>query len=296
MSSYTGTAVGNREDLSDIITNIAPDDAPLMGKFGRADVKAMAHSWLTDSIGTPSVNKHLEDASYSVANATPRLRLTNFVQIFMKGYFVTESQEVVAKAGIKSEIAYQMAKAMKEIARDVEYGIINNATSTQGDAVTSGQFGGIPAFNTVNSVDMGGVALSTTGAVGGEAKFNDAMQLAWNAGGSPEIALCSGKNKRAISNWSANTQKTRGQGEKTLINVIDVYQSDFGVIKLMAHRLQPDSRIDMLELQYFKLAYLIPFKTMDLPKDSLKTAKVITGQLTMECRTKNAHAVLTNIV
>jgi hypothetical protein len=77
--------------------------------------------------------------------------------------------------------------------------------------------------------------------------------------------------------------------------LIKRYESDFGIVKIQAHRMQPTSRVDILEMQYFKLAYLIPFKTAELPKDGLKIAKVITGQLTMECRTKDAHAAITNI-
>jgi hypothetical protein len=48
MASYTYTAVGNREDLIDIITNIAPDDAPLMNKFGKTECKAMTHKKIID--------------------------------------------------------------------------------------------------------------------------------------------------------------------------------------------------------------------------------------------------------
>jgi hypothetical protein len=41
------------------------------------------------------------------------------------------------------------------------------------------------------------------------------------------------------------------------------------------------------------LAYLIPFKTYDKPKDSLLNGKVVTGQLTLECRSKEANACMT---
>ena len=70
----------------------------------------MTHSWLTDSIGAPNpANKYKEDADYTVVAASPRVKLNNDIQIFMKGYFVTESQEAVMKAGVKSEIALMVA-------------------------------------------------------------------------------------------------------------------------------------------------------------------------------------------
>ena len=51
-----------------------------------------------------------------------------------------------------------------------------------------------------------------------------------------------------------------------------------------------DTRIDILQTEYLKLAYLIPFKTQERPKDSLMNGKVVTGQLTLECRSKEAQA------
>ena len=46
MAGYTYTAVGNREDLSDIITNISPEENFLQKTFGRTEVTAMKHDWL----------------------------------------------------------------------------------------------------------------------------------------------------------------------------------------------------------------------------------------------------------
>ena len=54
-SSYTfsganGWTVGNREDLLDIITNISPDETPLMNKFGRSQTLKMRSSVLLQAI------------------------------------------------------------------------------------------------------------------------------------------------------------------------------------------------------------------------------------------------------
>ena len=85
MASRTFETVGAREDLIDVITNIAPDESPLYSKFSKTKATGMSHSWLTDSLGTPGTNKYLEDADFTLAQASPRVKLTNDVQIFMKG-------------------------------------------------------------------------------------------------------------------------------------------------------------------------------------------------------------------
>lgn len=64
---------------------------------------------------------------------------------------------------------------------------------------------------------------------------------------------------------------------------------------MMAHRLQPSTRIDIIDPSLFKIAYLKPFKTEDLPRTGLKIAKVVHGQLTVECRTSAAHAFISGI-
>lgn len=62
------------------------------------------------------------------------------------------------------------------------------------------------------------------------------------------------------------------------------------------HRLQSDSRIDLLQTEYWKIGQLIPFKTIEKPKTSLMNGKIVTGQLTLECRSKEANSAITGIV
>jgi len=279
----TYEAVGNREDLLDIITNISPDETPLMTKFGTSKVTGMTHSWLTDSLGEPGTNSNLETQEFGTTEATPRVKLSNDIQIFMRDCDVSDSQEAVLKAGVKSEMAYQMQKTMKMIALDVEYAIVNNATRRAGSSTETGLMGGVPYFNDVNVV---------TGALT-EDKLNDAIQAAWKKGGTPDICVVSGANKRIISGFTGNATRERSADSTKIKQIVDVYESDFGLVNTVLHRLQPDTRVDLLQTEYWKLAYLIPFKTYDKPKNSLLNGKVVTGQLTLECRSKEANSCIT---
>jgi hypothetical protein len=285
----TYEAVGNREDLLDIITNISPDETPLMTKFGTSKVTGMTHSWLTDSLGEPKQNAVLETAEFGTTEATPRVKLSNDIQIFMRDCDVSDSQEAVLKAGVKSEMAYQMQKVMKMIALDVEYAIVNNNTRRAGTSVVAGLMGGVPYFNDVNVIDgtaHAGVTELT------EEVLNDAVQEAWKKGGTPDICVVSGANKRIISGFTGNAERQRSADATKIKQIVDIYESDFGMVNMVLHRLQPNTRIDLLQTEYWKLAYLIPFKTYDKPKDSLVNGKVVTGQLTLECRSKEANSCI----
>ena len=172
------------------------------------------------------------------------------------------------------------------IALDVEYAIVNNAEKVQGTATVQGKFGGVPHFNNVEANTVTGSGEVT------EENLNDAIQKAWATGGTPDICVVSGANKRIISGFTGNADRQRSADATKIKQIVDVYESDFGLVNMVLHRLQPDNRIDLLQSEYWKLAYLIPFKTYERPKDSLMNGKVVTGQLTLECRAPEANAVI----
>jgi len=392
-SSYTYEAEGNKEDVSDIIVNISPDENLLINKFGRVDVTAVKHEWLTDDLRPAKTNKQLEKASFTSQDTYARRRMSNNVQHFMAGYFVTDAQEKAAKYGVKSEISYQMVKASKETARDLEFTVLLSNAVTDAATATEPTMGGVKYFNETASLHSATVstghatnagiltvsanhsfhvgeqvtvyvassgatimtgtgitdcftafigntssntftaagttfclyatpqdAMNVTGAltwtVSGsttaaisvttghivkadgsitETHVNDMMQKLWTRGGNPDIALMSGKRKREISAWTAGVQKTKDMENKKLSSIVDIYESDFGVIELVPHRQALNSRIEFLELQYWKLGYYIPFHVEDTPRSGTFTEKSIVGSVTLENKCPVANGSIIGI-
>ena len=120
------------------------------------------------------------------------------------------------------------------------------------------------------------------------------------------------KEKRyANTNFTAGSEKTRSQKEKKAVAPLDFYESDAGVIKLMPHRMinrEVDAdtgklgtlkatgrRVEIIDPQYFKPAFLIPFHVEELGKKGKRYEKAITGEVTLRCRSKEAHAAMTGI-
>ncbi len=283
MASFTYRAVGNKIDWTEIITNIDPSETVTYSMFGRGTAKGMTHNWLTDHLSVPGANKHLENAQLLIDEAVPRIQLSNNIQIFQSGYYVTDSQQAVDKVGIKDELSYQMTKCLKEIALDVEYAIVTNDSTALSGAATEGQMGGIPYFNTVNVIN----ATAFT-----ELSLNDAIHEAWKKGGKVDTVLLSGANKRIMSGFVTSVTKNMKDVDKKRVNVIDVYESDFGIVTAKAHRLYEDDRIDLIQSDLFRVFYLIPFHQEELPRTNLLRGKNINGQLTLECRSKDAHSVI----
>jgi hypothetical protein len=113
MATYqTYTAIGQREDLSDIIYNISPTDTPLMSSIGKTKATAVYHEWQVDSLAAASLtNKAVEGADATSATMGVTTRAGNRTQIFQKTVQIAGTLEAVDKAGRKSEKAYQLAKA-----------------------------------------------------------------------------------------------------------------------------------------------------------------------------------------
>ncbi len=102
-----------------------------------------------------------------------------------------------------------------------------------------------------NVLDMGGTADFTLDDI------NNVMQMCFNRGGNPTLAVMSPAKKRRFSSIvTASTQINRGMGkERKLDLVADTLETDFGVITAKSHRLYPDNRVDFMDMQYWDLKW-----------------------------------------
>lgn len=291
MGKNTYVAVGNKEDMSPLIVNISPEDTPITQAIGKGGGAATAriHSWIEDSLPDPQANKLVEGAEFSVADPPIREELYNYTQIMGRGYQVSGSQEATLKHGLTSEMAYQMRKAMVALSLDIEKAIIEQEVAVQGDAGTPREMGGIPYFIVTNNLTAEADRLIT------EDLVNDAMQACWNEGGKPSILVVSGGNKRIVSKWTTNTERVFPIADTKLIRKIDVYESDFGLLKIVANRWMPNNRAYILDTNYWGLSWFRPFKKMVLPQTGDNHKEFIYGELTMEGKAEQGSAMISNL-
>lgn len=161
------------------------------------------------------------------------------------------------------------------------------AMSANSDYIVANSGASTFKVNTCNSYTASG---SLT-----EQMFNDAMEIIYQHGGNPDVAIVSPKNKRLISGWTAGVMKTADMATKELVQRIDIYESDFGRIEILPHRMQTNSRVDFLEWNRFKLATLIPFHVEDVPRSGTFRDQVIVGSATVICLAPSACGAITNL-
>lgn len=115
----THQAIGNREDLADVIYDISPMEFPFMSRAARTKAKNTLHEWQTDALDAAAANAQIEGDDSAVNTAVPTVRLNNKTQIFKKTVQVSGTQDAMDPAGRARDSAYQLMKRGKEIKRKV---------------------------------------------------------------------------------------------------------------------------------------------------------------------------------
>ena len=310
MATYqTYTAIGQREDLSDVIYNISPTDTPIMSSVGKSKATAVYHEWQTDSLAAATTNNAaVEGDDATDATMSPTTRLGNYTQIVQKTVKISGTLDAVDKAGRKSEKAYQLAKASAEIKRDIETIISANQGRSAGNSSTARKLGSLLSWITTNSsVGTSGADPTTIGVstrTDGTARsftetiLKDVIQQVYSSGGNPKILMVGAYQKQAVSAFAgiaAQRYMAPGNEPTTIIAAADVYMSDFGTVSCVPNRFMRTRDALVLDPEYAALAYLRPFATNELAKtgDSEKTQ--ILAELTLEVRNEAAHGIAADL-
>src|SRR6185312_15251066 len=101
-------SIGNREDLEDVIYNIAPTETPFLSMAAKTKATARLHEWQTDSLAAAATNQAIEGDDAVTSPAPPTVRVSNSCQFPQKPLGFSEPREAINKAGRKSELAYQL--------------------------------------------------------------------------------------------------------------------------------------------------------------------------------------------
>lgn len=290
MATYTYDEKTNREDLTDVIVNLSPTDTPITSMIGKTKAQGTYHEFPTDELAEAGDNAQIEGADYTGAEVAGREREGNYTQIMSKTFKVTGTQQVVDKAGVSDEYAYQQLKKMKEIGKDLEYAITKNLAAAAGDKKTARKMAGLPGLIKTNVLDNKGTARAITGAL-----ISDALQKAWEKGGTPNKLVCSGSIKRAISAMTTSNTKNVNAKEKTLTEAVDVFDTDFGRVEMVASRFMGDDSVYILDPELIKVAWLRPFQKMDLPKTGDSKAGMILGEMTLEVKGEKGNAIIKDL-
>ena len=306
------SAVGIREDLSNVIYNISPEETPFISNISRENVKNTYFEWQTDALAAASAsNAALEGDDVSSFQAvTPTARVGNYTQISTKNVIISGTLEAVDKAGRRSELTYQLAKMGAELKRDMESALLANQAAVAGNTTTARRTAGLPAWLTSNTDFGSGGADPTVGSTPTAAR-TDGTQRAftetllknvvaevWNSGGTPKMLMVGSFNKQAASAFAGIATKFRdvpaGQ-QAQIIGAADVYVSDFGTINIVPNRFQRARDAFVVDPEYASLAILRPIQQTELAKTGDAEKRLMLVEYGLKVSNQAAHGIVADL-
>ena len=310
MPTFTAhTAIGQREDLIDVIYDISPTETPILSTLARTKATAVFHEWQSDSLASAtSANAAVEGADPTSATISPTVRLGNYTQIVQKTIQVSGTLEAVNKAGRKSEKAYQLSKAASELKRDMETILGANQGRDAGSSSTARKLGALLSWIKTNT-DAGtsgtdpttiGVSTRSDGATRTftETLLKTVVAEVFDSGGNPTMLVVNSGLKQKVSSFdgiAAQRYMAPSDQPTTIIGAADVYMSDFGTLSVTPDRFIRTRDAFLIDPEYAAVAYLRPFQTNDLAKtgDSEKTQ--LLAEFTLEMRNEAAHGLVADL-
>jgi len=309
----TYSAKGIREDLSNVITNIAPEETPFQSNIGRETISNTLFEFQTDTLADAAANAQLEGDDVGTFDAVvATVRVTNYAQISRKTIVLSNTEEVVNKAGRRSELAYQIAKRGAELKRDQEFVFLNGGIAVAGNTTTARVTASLGAFvktNTdkqTNGTDPSYTTLPNSARTDGNVRtftetiLKNVIQKVWTAGGTPKILMCGPVNKQRVSGFSgiASSRFNIDGGAKpaTLIGAVDIYVSDFGNVQVIANRFQRERDAWVIDPDYAKMTVLRPYQQVELAKTGDAEKRMLLIEYGLKVLAENAHGLAADLV
>ena len=290
----THFGVSLREELSDVITMIDPTETPFISNISKGKTSSYKTEWLTDSLAAAGLNQQSEAASANAAAIGAGARLENYITISAKWFDISDVLEAADTAGQLAKISYQTAKKLKELARDMEYTLLNEATGSSSDPYKSR---GLKYWQSSTSTNYGPFISAVTSNLLTEDIFTARQQAVWNQGAKVDFVLAPAAQKKRISSFNGANRLTvnTDMTNKKILNVVDFIENDFGVARVyMERHILVDSVnyewMFYLQKDLWKLLNMLPVKVEKLARTGLSQQVQISTTYTLRCGTEKGNA------
>jgi len=308
-------SIGIREELSNIIYNISPEETPFMSNGGRETVRNTFFEWQTDSLANAAHNYHIDGDDIATFPATePTSRIGNYTNISRKLIILADNLSVIDAAGRTSELAYQITKMGQELKRDQEHTLLANQVAVGGGTGTARRTAGLPAWLKTNSSrGTGGTDPTVSGGVVNNAAgdstnankraftidmLNDVIEKVWNQGGTPKMLMVGGHNKTVVSGFAgiaSNRYEISKPEAGVIIGAADIYVSDFGTVNIVPNRFQRDRDAFVLDPEFYATCILRPIESIELAKTGDAEKRMLLVEYGLKVKNEAALGVIADL-
>lgn len=229
-----------------------------------------------------------DDADYVGLNAISTTY--NYTGIVQKALNVSGTDEAIDYYGMGSPFAYQAAKAVPELLRNIELQLFHGyraAGNKSGPIARS--WGGLDVF-------MGS---NTTGSVGGitKADIDFVMEACYGDGGQPNLLVCNQAVAQDLKDIIDSSDFVRVDQSETRLGLgpLQTVSGQFGSLQVVMDRWCPVSKVYLLDPRKIGLFTLRPFgwKPLAVTGDSKKGE--VLGEFSLLVAHNEAHGTLTGV-
>ena len=260
--------------------------------YGGTTAEALADEQVLHILG----NAALEGDDAPSARFTNRVRRGNWTQIFTEAVRVSGSDLAVRKLALSDELDYQKQERLRELLRDLENTVVNGISPSENaqgsSSVRRTMRGIIPALSTnVFTPNVGGFPDETALS---EEQLNLALRLVWEQASSRiDTIVVNGLQKRRINSFITSS-RSYGPADTAFRDLVSVYESDFGVCRVVLCRSVPADTVLLLDSSRLGVLPLAgrSFHYKPLASAGDYEAGEVIGEYTLELRNEAAHGMI----
>ncbi|MHC4791605.1 MAG: SU10 major capsid protein, partial [Planctomycetota bacterium] len=278
-----------------LVTGINSDTLTVIRGYAGTTSEDLADNQVINILG----NAALEGAARPNARFTNRTRCSNYTQIFTATVEVSGTDIAASQLGLADEMDYQKQERLRELLRDLENTVINGGQPTsdpQGSGTVRRSMKGIIQHLSTNIFHTGDSGFPAGDSLD-EAKINYVLRKIWEqSSGNVDLIVVGGFQKRKINAFSTDS-RTYAAGDTTFTDMISVYESDFGVCRIITTRWMAQDAVLLLDSSRISVLPLsgrsFHFKSLASSGD-YECGEVI-GEYTLELKNEAAHGLIRDL-
>ena len=278
-----------------LVTGIDTNTLTVIRGYAGTTAEDLADNQVINILG----NAALEGADKPSARFTNRIRCSNYTQIFTGAVEVSGTDMAASQLGLADEIDYQKQERLRELIRDLENTVINSGqpvNNPEGSGSVRRSMKGIIQHLSTNVFHTGDSGFPTGNDLD-EAKINYVLRQIWeNSNGNVDLIVVGGFQKRKINTFSADS-RTYGANDTTFTDMISIYESDFGVCRIVTTRWMPQDAALLLDSSRIGVLPLAgrSFHFKPLASSGDYECGELIGEYTLEIKNEAAHGLIRDL-
>jgi len=278
-----------------LVTGISDDTLTVVRGYAGTTAEDLADNQVINILGNAAV----EGADKPGARFTNRSRCSNYTQIFTATVEVSGTDMAASQLGLADELDYQKQERLRELIRDLENTTINGGQPTsnpQGSGSVRRSMKGIVQHVSTNVFHTGDSGFPS-GTDLDETKINYVLRQIWeNSNGNVDLIVVGGYQKRKINTFTADS-RSYAAGDTTFTNMINIYESDFGVCRIATSRWIPQDTVLLLDSSRVNVLPLAgrSFHFKPLASGGDYECGELIGEYTLELKNEAAHGLIRDL-